>query len=159
VPTDSINLGISIPTNFGSPSVAAPSVVDSVSTVTRTGTGLTNTISNSVPGPGDTLAAVGNNGRQAVPGSRGLQTRRSGVPPLGERRFVPNEVVVRLPSNLSPDALDALARRHGLTRLETQRIGLTGGTLHRWRIADGRPVADVIRAIESEAGVSAAQPN
>jgi hypothetical protein len=85
--------------------------------------------------------------------------RQSGVPPRNERRFVPNEVMVRLPSTLSEEALDALARRHGLTRLESQRVELTGTTFHRWRIDGGRPVADIIRALEADAGVSAAQPN
>src|SRR5262249_46695039 len=64
-----------------------------------------------------------------------------------------------LPSNLSARALDQLALRHRLTRLESQSIGLIGSTFHRWRISDGRAVADVVRALEADAGVSAAQPN
>ena len=72
---------------------------------------------------------------------------------------MPNEVVVALPSALSPQALDALARRHGLVRLQTESIGLTGTTFHRWRIADARSVSDVIRALEADGGVRTAQPN
>src|SRR5207247_3657122 len=37
--------------------------------------------------------------------------RTSRIPAAGERRFVSNEVLLGLPSNLSPQALDALARR------------------------------------------------
>ena len=88
-----------------------------------------------------------------------MPARRSGIPPVGERRYVPNEVVVALPSALSPQALDALARRHGLVRLQTESIGLTGTTFHRWRIADARSVSDVIRALEADGGVRTAQPN
>ena len=52
-----------------------------------------------------------------------------------------------------------LARRHGLTRIEAQDVGLNGTTLHRWQIQDGRSVADVIRALEADAGIRVAQPN
>jgi subtilisin family serine protease len=68
-------------------------------------------------------------------------------------------VVISLPSHLSRSALDALASRHGLTRLESQSIGLTGTTFHRWGIADQRSVAEVVRALEADGAVRAAQPN
>jgi Subtilase family/Fervidolysin N-terminal prodomain len=84
---------------------------------------------------------------------------RSGVPPAGERRFVPNEVVVGLASNISQGELDALAQRHRLTAIESHDIPLVGTTYHRWRIADGRSVADVIRALEADGVVRHAQPN
>src|SRR5207247_7157706 len=69
------------------------------------------------------------------------------------------EVLLGLPSNLSPQALDALARRHRLTRLESQDIGITGTTFHRWRITDQRSVSDVVRALEADRGAGVAQPN
>jgi subtilisin family serine protease len=87
------------------------------------------------------------------------QARRSGVPLFGERRFIANEVMVRLPSGYSAQALDALARRHNLGRVQSLAVGLAGTTLHRWRFFDGRSVPDVIRALESDANVLAAQPN
>jgi hypothetical protein len=74
-------------------------------------------------------------------------------------RFVPDEVVVRLPSNLSRQTLDDLATRHRLARVESQIVGLTGTAFHRWRITDRRSVSDVIRALEADAAVGAAQPN
>jgi Subtilase family len=92
-------------------------------------------------------------------GKGGAQPRPSRVPPAGERRFVAFEVLVALPSNLTQQALDTLARRHRLARLESQAIGLTGTTLHRWQITDQRSVADVVRALEADTGVRAAQPN
>jgi Subtilase family len=91
-------------------------------------------------------------------GRRG-QARPSGVPPAGERRFVPDEVVVSLPSNISRQALDEFARRHRLSHLESQVIGLTRTTFHRLRIADRGSLPDVIRALEAEGVVTAAQPN
>ena len=102
-----------------------------------------------------TTTAIGN-AKDQPPGS---QPRASRVPPAGERRFVATEVLVALPSNLTQQALDALARRHRLTRLESQAIRLTGSTFHRWQITDQRSVADVVRALEADTGVRAAQPN
>jgi subtilisin family serine protease len=64
-----------------------------------------------------------------------------------------------MPSTLTGQALDDLARRHGLTRLESRTVSLTGVTFHRWRFDGNRPVATVIRALEAEGAVAAAQPN
>ena len=46
--------------------------------------------------------------------ARRLQSRRR----AGERRFVPNEVLLNVAGGTSAPALDAIARRHRLTRLE-----------------------------------------
>jgi subtilisin family serine protease len=81
------------------------------------------------------------------------------VPPRGEQRFVPNEVVVGLASSMSPVALGELARRHRLTAVESYDIALIGTTYYRWRIADGRSISDVIRALEADGAVRHAQPN
>ena len=88
-------------------------------------------------------------------------TRRgpSGAPPANERRMVPNEVVIELPNTMTPQAIDALQRRSRLVRIESQVFQLTGTTLHRWRIADGRSVATMIRQLEADQVVSSAQPN
>jgi hypothetical protein len=68
------------------------------------------------------------------------------------------EVLVNLPSNASVELIDSLARRHRLTRLESQEIGLLGRTVHRWGIADGRSIPDVILALKRDGGIDA-QPN
>jgi subtilisin family serine protease len=117
--------------------------------VTNTITRTTTAIGKGIGNPKDPLG-------KAPPGA---QSRASRVPPAGERRFVALEVLVGLPSNLTQQAIDVLARRHRLVRLESQAIGLTGSTFHRWQISDQRSVADVIRALEADAGVRAAQPN
>jgi subtilisin family serine protease len=95
-----------------------------------------------------------------VPVARNVDpSGRSGVPPVGERRFVPSEVVIGLASDLSPRSVDDLARRHRLTPIESQQIALIGTTYHRWRIGDGRGVSEVIRALEADGAVRTAQPN
>jgi hypothetical protein len=104
----------------------------------------TNSVTNPAGGPLVPLGSAPRAVQNAAP-------RQSGVPPAGERRFVPREVVVGLASDISQRDLDELARRHGLTPVESHDIALVGTTYHRWRIADGRSVSDVIRALEAPA--------
>jgi Subtilase family len=89
-----------------------------------------------------------------LPGERGF----TGVPPTGETRFVSNEMVFRVGANVSPQAVDAAVRRLGLSTVATQESGLTGGTLYHLRVADGRQVAEVVRALEAE-NIGVASPN
>ena len=88
------------------------------------------------------------------PGERGF----TGVPPAGETRFVSNEMVFQVGANVSQQAVENAARRLGLTTVASQSFGLTGGTLFHFRVAQGRPVADVVRALEAE-NIGVAQPN
>jgi subtilisin family serine protease len=83
----------------------------------------------------------------------------SGAPAANERRLVPDEVVIEIPNSATPQQIDALQRRHRLTRLESLTFQLTGTTLYRWRIPDRRSVASVVRALESDRLVASAQPN
>ncbi len=92
--------------------------------------------------------------RRPLIGERGF----TGVPPVGETRFLTNEMVFHVPANVSPQTVDTVARRLGLSTVASQSFNLSGGTLFRFRITDGRPVADVIRALESE-NIGVAQPN
>ncbi|HWF96221.1 MAG TPA: S8 family serine peptidase [Xanthobacteraceae bacterium] len=100
-------------------------------------------------------------GSQPPVGS-GPQTARrtgTGIPPLGERRYAPNEVVVELAAAVSNQQTDALARRHRLRRLQSAAFQLGGTTLVRWRITDRRSVPAVVRDLETDATVLSAQPN
>ncbi len=83
----------------------------------------------------------------------------SGVPPLGERRFVPDEIIVAFLPAATPQTIDVIARRYNLTQLESQSLPLLGATYYRWRVGGRRSVADTIGAIEDERIVAAAQPN
>jgi subtilisin family serine protease len=93
------------------------------------------------------------------PPNRAANNRVSGAPPAGETRFVPDEVVVEIPNTMAARALGNIERRHRLSRLDMRRSTLRGATLVRWRVADGRSVPAVIRALEREGGIAAAQPN
>ena len=68
------------------------------------------------------------------------------MPPRGERRFVPDEVITAFSSNATPQAIEQLARRYNLTQLETQSLPLIGTTFYRWRINGRRPVGDLVGA-------------
>jgi Subtilase family len=84
------------------------------------------------------------------------------LPPVGETRFVPTEVIFDIPSSVSAQVLDDIAARHAMTRVETTGLRLTGRTLHRWRIDGGISVADMIRNVctdPSDRQVAGAQPN
>jgi subtilisin family serine protease len=75
-----------------------------------------------------------------------------GLPPTGENRFVPDEVLIAMNGNPEP-----MARRHNLVRMERLDLGLTGQTLYRWQIPDGRSVRQVIQALANSGVFS--QPN
>jgi subtilisin family serine protease len=81
------------------------------------------------------------------------------VPPADEQRLVANEVVIEVDGRPTQREVDALAARHGLNRVESQRIELTGTTMFRWRIPAGRSVQDVVRALEADTAIRSAQPN
>jgi len=162
-------VGAVLPTNPGAglfPGNTDLSIGDTVGTITNAVPieglydGVKKTVTNTVNRATTTLGkGIGNAKDPLGKGSPGAQPRPSRVPAVGERRFVAFEVLVGLPSNLTQQALEALARRHRLLRLESQAIGLTGTTMHRWQISDQRPVADVVRALEADTSVRLAQPN
>jgi Subtilase family len=101
------------------------------------------------------IGAIARNGlpHRPFPGEAGF----TGVPPRGETRFMSNEMIVHVGSEVSPQALDAAARRLGLTPIGSQELALSGGRLVHFRIANGQ-VADAVRMLEAEK-IGIAQPN
>ncbi|MFI4973635.1 MAG: S8 family serine peptidase [Caulobacterales bacterium] len=97
---------------------------------------------------------------EAQPASDATQRQpEDGAPPPGEQRLVSDEVVIEVANETTPGEIDALARRYGLATLESLKSELTGTTLLRARILDGRPVAEVVRAAQVDPKVISAQPN
>ena len=72
---------------------------------------------------------------------------------------VPNEFVAEIDGSLSDGQADALARRLGLVRLQSQNFPLIGATIGLFRITDGRPVEKVRRAFAAATGVRSVQLN
>jgi subtilisin family serine protease len=88
------------------------------------------------------------------------QNRRFGSTlPAGETRFIPNEVIIEVDGAPSQTTVEALARRHGLKRVESQTFRLTRSTIFRWEIPDGRPMRDVIRQLSADPAIKSVQPN
>jgi hypothetical protein len=88
-----------------------------------------------------------------LPGERNF----TGVPPVTETRYVDTEMVCQWGADMSPQAIEEVARRHNLTIVATQRSALTGATLVQFRIGGNRATRDVVRAMEAERILS--QPN
>jgi subtilisin family serine protease len=91
--------------------------------------------------------------RRPLPGEAGF----TGVPPQGENRFVSHEMIVHVGVEVSPQVVDAAARRLGLTPIGTQNLAFSGGRLIHYRLSRG-DVPDAIRTLESE-HIGIAQPN
>lgn len=98
-------------------------------------------------GPPRNVRGGGGGGRpSAVPPARSNQP-----PPNNWGRYVPNEVVVEVGSNVTPRTIAALMRRHRLTQLETINLQSTGTSIRRLRINDRRrSVPAVVRALAAE---------
>jgi len=85
----------------------------------------------------------------------------TGVPPSGEQRYVPDEVVIELDGNPSQQVTAALAARFRLQRMESLRLPLTNSTIYRWKIPNPgqRSVTAVIRQLEGNRAIKFASPN
>ena len=115
-------------------------------------------------GPGS-LANGRQGGNGAPPGTRLIDMGviplppRSGMPPPGETRFSPTEVVMQFGAGTTPQQTAAIAQRFGLTLEGQQTIGMLGRPVYTFRILNGRTVRQVIRAVESARVNAAIQPD
>ncbi len=101
----------------------------------------------------------GSAGQKSGNSPRTARRGPGGAPPSNETRYVPDEVLIEVAGDPSIRVVDGLAARHRLSRVESQRIGLTDSTWFRWRISDRRSVTAVIRDLETDGVVRWAQPN
>jgi outer membrane autotransporter protein len=116
-------------------------------------------------GPGS-LANGRQGGNGAPPGTRLIDMAimplppGSGMPPPGETRFSPNEVVLQFGAGATPPAQVAgIARRFGLTVETQQTIAILGRAVYTFRITNGQNVRQVIRAVNAAHVNAAVQPN
>jgi subtilase family protein/fervidolysin-like protein len=145
------------PIRLPKPTIKPPILVAVPPTIT--------TITPSLSGadPQTKKATVGGNGggsnNNSSTGQQSPRRAASGVPAAGERRYVPDEVLIQLSSSVTAEAIDAFARSMRLTRVES--FTADGITMFRWKIPDPsrRPVPTVIRSLEAQRIVVAAQPN
>jgi subtilisin family serine protease len=81
------------------------------------------------------------------------------LPSGDENRFVPDEVIFEVRNTVPPSTVNDIANQNRLTRISAQRLELIGSTVYRYRIADGRQVPDVVRALEQDLRIASSQPN
>ena len=96
-------------------------------------------------------------GQQQLP--VGFDRRVIDIPPPSETRFVKDEVVFQIAGNVTVERLEAAVGRLGLTRLASENLAITGSTVVRFRITDGRSPAEIIPALAAIQLVAVAQPN
>jgi hypothetical protein len=89
----------------------------------------------------------------------GFDRRVMDIPPPTETRFVKDEVVLQIAGNVTVERLQAAVGRIGLTLLASENLGITGSTVARFRITNGRSPAEIIRALTAIELVAVAQPN
>ena len=74
-------------------------------------------------------------------------------------RTIAGQIVAEIDGSLSEAQTDALARRHGLARLESRNFPLVRATIGLFRITDRRSIETVSRELATDAGVRSVQPN
>ncbi|MGA8818464.1 MAG: S8 family serine peptidase [Xanthobacteraceae bacterium] len=119
-------------------------------------------------GPGSNGPGSLANGRQggngAPPGTRLIDMAvmplppGSGMPPIGETRFSPNEVAMQFGAGTTPQQITGIAQRFGLTVEAQQVIAVLGRSIYTFRIPNGQSVRQVIRTVESAHVNVAVQP-
>ena len=104
--------------------------------------------------------------------SRSSKTKSSGGGPQGRPAtraaagkaddpalIVPGEVLFETRPEVSEAEVARLAQRFRLEKISSETFGLTGTTVHRYRIRGGRPVSDVLSALAADPRIRSAQPN
>jgi len=94
-------------------------------------------------------AGSGGNGGSSNKG-KGNGPGRNAVQTVLNLPAVTGHIVAEIDGALSPAQADALARRHGLVRLESQNFPLLNATIGLFRIADGRSMQVVSRELASD---------
>jgi hypothetical protein len=73
----------------------------------------------------------------------------SGMPPIGETQFSSDELVFQFASGTTPQQIDSIAQRFGLTTVAQETVGILRRTVYTFRIANGQSVREVIRRVEA----------
>jgi hypothetical protein len=144
-PTQVINNLVGIgPTQLAALNPTAPPVFESVQGGIR------------LPPQQPALPAQGGQ-QQQLPSS--FNRRVIDIPPSTETRFVKDEVVLQIAGNVTVERLQAAVGRLGLILLASENLAITGSTLARFHITNGRSPAEIIRVLAAIQLVAVAQPN
>jgi len=106
----------------------------------------------------DVLADSDGNGGTGKGKTKG-GPRRNGIQAGLLGPTIPNEIIAEIDSALTDEQADALARRHGLRRIESRNFPLIGATIGLFRISDGRSFETAGRGFAADGSVRSVQPN
>jgi subtilisin family serine protease len=104
-------------------------------------------------------SADGGGAGKSVKNGKNGGASRNAPPAAINPGAVPGELVAEIDGSLSDAEADALARRYGLVRVESQNFPLIGATIGLFRITDRRPVETVRRAFAGDVNVRSVQLN
>ncbi len=105
-----------------------------------------------------TSADGGGSGLTGKKGNNGPRRNASQTAALTSSTIA-GHIVAEIDGSLTDAQADELARRHGLTRLQSQNFPLIGATIGLFRITDRRSVETASREFATEASVRLVQPN
>ncbi len=97
--------------------------------------------------------------RPAAHAHRGGGNGHRRIAAVSDQRFVPHEVVTEFAPGASAQAIDRLARRYNLVRVESRSFTLIGSAFYRWRIGGSRTVDDTVNALRHERLIASVEPN
>jgi subtilisin family serine protease len=80
-------------------------------------------------------------------------------PPLGETRFVKDELVLHIPTNIPMEQLQPILAQLGLSILGSQNLGLIGVTSYQVHIGNGTSIASVLEKLAHYQIFAGAQAN
>lgn len=111
------------------------------------------------PGPRPRVMRNLEQGLDDMPPRRRPSKAKSTPAATTDGTYVAKEVLIEIAGTPTDAQADELARRHRLTRVQSQNFPLTNSTFFRWRITDGRSVDAVVRELAAGGNVKAAQRN
>jgi subtilisin family serine protease len=81
------------------------------------------------------------------------------IPRRGEADFVPDEILIEFEPGTSAQYIARFRQHLQVSLLETQTFALTGRTIERWHIDNGRSVRSTMQLASGYDQISAGQPN
>ncbi len=156
--------GFTVQVPLDQPVAPAPPVIGNGTGANIVLPGLGRPVGRQRGGPGS-LANGGWGGNGAPIGTRLIDMRviplppGSGMPPIGETRFVRDEVVVQFAPGTPANEIAGIGQRFGLTVVAQQTIGMLGRSVYTLRITNGQSVRQVIGAMQGARLNAAVQPN
>jgi hypothetical protein len=156
--TPNLNLGSRVPSLNSriDPNVAGGAALDQTRTRVRPSCSAAYRNSSGECQDQPVVSASGNGSSGKKNNSSSSRNAAQTAPVLGA---IPGELVAEIDGTLTAAQADQLARRHGLTRIESQNFPLIDATVGLFRITSHRAAEIVRRELATDAGVRSVQPN